>query len=99
MMGKIFELPNKVLVTLSPMKLGNADCLNPYLVYEEQYYPPSLLRKAISGLIEAAFTFSGCTVYGVLLKRNEERFIGQVKDGSSRLALDELDALVFNRQV
>jgi hypothetical protein len=92
-------LPRRVKVTLVPMKDGERACIKAFVEYSDQYFPPSLVRKALLGLIVATFSFAGYKVHGVLFKRDFDQFVMNIKAGQIELAIALFDEMVFNEHV
>jgi len=93
------KLPYNVKMTFAPMKDSERSCIKAHVEYDRQYFPVSLIRKALSGLIVATFSFAGYKVHGVLLKRDFDPFITRIKAGQIELAITLFDQMIFNEQV
>jgi hypothetical protein len=96
---KLQKLPNNVEMTFAPMKYGEQSCTKAYVEYNRQYFPISLICKALSDRIVVTFTFAGCKVQGVLLKRDFAKFIVRIESGQIELAIALFDQIIFNEQV
>jgi len=96
---KLQELPHRVKVTLVPMQDSEQSCIKAHVEYDSQYFPVPLIRKALSGLIVATFSFAGYKIHGVLLKRDFDQFITRINAGQIELAITLFDQMIFNKQV
>ena len=93
-----FQLPAGVRATITPMEDAPRLCLKAYIEHNIEYFPVSLIRKAVSGLRIVHFAYAGYNVYGVLVRRSAAEFAGLLRKKRVKPALSLLDGIIFEGQ-